>query len=262
LDKKEIKEFETIIFNYIWGNKAELISRGTLYAEYKKGGLNMVCLKAKINMINIRNMIYIKENMHRPQYQYSVYWMKLQLRDYIENYNITPIGMDKDRPKIYCEMIEHLKKYSVKFKNWCKEFNELKKKRLESKNHGKNSIENFTPLDGKVLNNIKFSSKFIYNLCIEDYHTIKKISIETENNEQEKILTRIRKLKSSKVRLTNYKLIHNGLPTNEKFRNKYDYECFMCKRKITESLEHIFVDCEKTKKLYEYIRKDLNKINN
>ena len=33
----------------------------------------------------------------------------------------------------------------------------------------------------------------------------------------------------------------------------------MCKRKITESLEHIFVDCEKTKKLYEYIRKDFLK---
>ena len=130
---------------------------------------------------------------------------------------------------------------------------------MESKNHGKKSRENFTPLDGKVLNNLNFSSKFTYNLCIEDYHTIKKISIETENNEQEKILTRIHKLKSSKVRLTNYKLIHNGLPTNEKFRNKYDYECFMCKRKITESLEHIFVDCEKTKKLYEYVRKDFLK---
>ena len=33
----------------------------------------------------------------------------------------------------------------------------------------------------------------------------------------------------------------------------------MCKRKITESLEHIFVNCEKTKKLYEYIRKDFLK---
>ena len=55
------------------------------------------------------------------------------------------------------------------------------------------------------------------------------------------------KLNCNENRLINYKLLHTGLPTNFKFNNRYDRECFMCKKKISEDLEHIFVKCEYTK---------------
>jgi hypothetical protein len=66
LDEKEIKNIESLSFNYIWGNKVETIKRDTLIAEFKDGGLNMISIRAKINMIVIRNLLYIKLNMDRP----------------------------------------------------------------------------------------------------------------------------------------------------------------------------------------------------
>ena len=56
------------------------------------------------------------------------------------------------------------------------------------------------------------------------------------------------------VRLVNYKLIFNGLPTNDKFNNRYDKKCFMCKKKLNENIEHIFVKCKYSKDSFEYIR--------
>ena len=72
---------------------------------------------------------------------------------------------------------------------------------------------------------------------------------------QEYIYTKIHKIiNSSKVRLTNYKLLHHDLPTNSKFKNRYDKNCFMCKRVLNENTEHIFVKCEQTVKIFEYIK--------
>ena len=33
-------------------------------------------------MINIRNLMYIKVNLNRPQYQFSIYWMKFYFKKY------------------------------------------------------------------------------------------------------------------------------------------------------------------------------------
>ena len=98
------KKFWT--FNYIWSNKVETIKRETIISEFKDGGLNMVCIRAKINMIIIRNLLYIKLNINRPQYQFSVYWMKFYFKEYLKNFNILPVGLEKNRPKIYNSMLE------------------------------------------------------------------------------------------------------------------------------------------------------------
>jgi hypothetical protein len=58
LEEQEIKNFEALSFNYLWGNKVETIKRETLIADFKDGGLNMTCIRAKINMIIIRNLLY------------------------------------------------------------------------------------------------------------------------------------------------------------------------------------------------------------
>ena len=119
LEESEIKEFESLIFKYIWNSKAELISRRVLYSSYESGGLNMVCVRAKICMILMRNFLYIKKNMTRPQYQFSIYWMKFYFRDYLKNFNAIPVGLERDRPKYYGMMIECFKKYNLKFAAWC-----------------------------------------------------------------------------------------------------------------------------------------------
>ena len=49
-------------------------------------------------------------------------------------------------------------------------------------------------------------------------------------------------------------LLHHGLATNSKFKNRYDKKCFMCKKTLNENSEHIFVKCELAQKFYEFIR--------
>ena len=256
LEENDIKEFETLIFKYIWNGKAELISRRVLYSTYERGGLNMVCIRAKICMILMRNLLYIKLNMNRPQYQFSLYWMKFYFRDYLKNFNAIPVGLEKDRPKYYGMMIEHFKKYSEKFAIWCVRENEKKKKSYDERLKRNKECRGFTPYNGKVLNNPGFSSKFIYNLCIEEYCE-QKILPELEIKEQEIMFSKLhKKLNSSKMRLTNYKLIQNALPTNFKFKNRYDNKCYMCKKVLNEDLEHIFVKCDMVKKWFHYVKEN------
>jgi hypothetical protein len=66
----------------------------------------MISIRAKINTITIRNLLYIKLNMDRPQYQFSIYWMKFYYKEYLKNFNILPMGLEKDRLKIYSKKIE------------------------------------------------------------------------------------------------------------------------------------------------------------
>ena len=72
IEEDEIVKIEKLSFNYIWNGKAELIARKILYCDFKEGGLNMVCIRAKIKMIFIRNLLYTKLNRNRPQYQFSL----------------------------------------------------------------------------------------------------------------------------------------------------------------------------------------------
>jgi len=52
------------------------------------------------------------------------------------------------------------------------------------------------------------------------------------NMDQKNIFLDINRLNSSNIRLMNYRFLRHGLQTNEKFRNRYDKVCFMCKKKI------------------------------
>jgi hypothetical protein len=74
---------------------------------------------------------------------------------------------------------------------------------------------------------------------------------ELDEKEQELMFTRIHKINSSKIRLTKYKLIYNALPTNSKFKNRYNNNCFMCKKFLNEDLEHIFLKCKITKQCFQ-----------
>ena len=77
-------------------------------------------------MILIRNLLYIKFNRNRPQYQFSIHWMKFFFREYIENFNIKPFGSDEERPNYYKFMLECAQSFSKIFEVWSKKENEKK----------------------------------------------------------------------------------------------------------------------------------------
>ena len=95
------------------------------------GGLNMVCIRAKIYMIFIRNLLYVKKNMNRMHYQFSIFWMKWNFKDFLSNYNILPGGLDNERPSYFSYMIECWKKFRIKFEGWILKENERRKKNMK-----------------------------------------------------------------------------------------------------------------------------------
>ena len=255
IEEDEIVKIEKLSFNYIWNGKAELIARKILYCDFKEGGLNMVCIRAKIKMIFIRNLLYTKLNRNRPQYQFSIYWMKFFFRTFIDNFNIRPIGVDEERPSFYNLMLECAKTFSRIFETWSKIENEKKIKINEIRKNNKP----LKLIDKSFLNNSNLlQSKFIYNLIVEQYLEKRNLKLppNIENKEQINIFLDINRLNCSNIRLINYKLLRHGLPTNKKFKNRYDNICFMCKKILNESPEHIFVTCEISKEFYEFIRQD------
>ena len=251
LNEDEIKKLETLCFKYIW-NGQDQIKRSILYSEFKDGGLNMVSIRTKLDMIRIRNLVYLKKNLKRPQYQFSVYWLKFIFRNYLENFNICPTGLDNQRPIIYSETIKSFKKFSVCFKVWCEIENQKRKIICEKKN------KEYKPLDENFLNNSNIlESKFIYNLFVKEVNFSPKIPLDISLKEQEIIYSNIHSInKSSRLRLVNFKLMHNSLATDKRFKNKYikKKKCYLCNKELDESIEHLFYNCHMTKTFFKYIK--------
>ena len=260
LSEEEIKKFETLAFKYIWNGNAELIGRTYLYSDFKDGGLNMVSIRAKIHMIFIRNLLYVKKNMNRMHYQFSIFWMKWKFKDFLSNFNILPGGLDNERPAFFAFLIECWKKFQIIFEAWIIKENERRKIIYEEKckkTVDKKKIKPFVAYEKNFLYNINLlRSKFIYNLFLEKFSTIKRLRSNLKKKEEENIFLEIHKINSSNIRLVNYKLIFNSLPTNFKFNNRYDNICFMCKKKLNEDIQHIFVNCKYAIEAFGYVKND------
>ena len=65
ISEKNIKVIEGLIYQFIWCNSFELIKRNTLILPYEAGGLNSVCIRAKLETALIQNFINIYENSKR-----------------------------------------------------------------------------------------------------------------------------------------------------------------------------------------------------
>ena len=92
-------------------------------------------------------------------------------------------------------------------------------------------------------------------MCVKENLIMPKIPLELTVNEQQNLYSKMHKLnKSSNIRIINYKLMFNGLPTNKKFKNRYSNKCFMCEKNEDEDIDHIFVNCNQTKLFYNFIK--------
>ena len=125
-------------------------------------------------------------------------------------------------------MIESAKILNEKFDKWLKIENDKRCKLNEARKNNKP----IKMLDTNFLKNPEIlKSKFIYNIFLEDYSKKKELTLTKDRNEEHKIFLSLNKLSSSNVRLVNYKLIYNALPTNFRFRNKYEKNV-LCAKKI------------------------------
>jgi hypothetical protein len=226
--------------------------------DSKEGGLKMVSVRAKLQTIAIKNFINVKKNIGRPQYQVSVYWLKFQLRDFIANFNIAPGGDTKDTPIYFQKIIEQIKNFKTLYKDWVSMENISRKKNIDLFNKFNKNNENkksLIPVEPNFLKNQRIlTSKFVYNLFLINIKNIPKFSSLVSSMDQKNVFARLHKLISnSNIFLVNYKFLLNGLPVNKKFNCRYDKICFLCKKNVAEDLAHLFVECEITKKCFQFV---------
>ena len=273
LERSEMQEIEKMSFNFIWNNKQELIKRKTLYLDPLEGGLNMVCIWAKLDTIYYRNFLYFFRNRFRPQYQFFVYWMKFHIgKDYLPNFNIIPVGEEKERPKFLTFMINSIQKMKTLYKNW---FDDLKRKSESEIGKIKNNMEKTEEEKEKIIKrlinkiekykgsyingSLLMNTKEIYKLFLKKYTEVLKLGGEASNREEEIFENLNNNIKDSKLKIINYKIILNGLGLNKKFRNRYGKICYLCKKEVDEDLEHLFLSCDSIKPCLNFVENILEK---
>jgi hypothetical protein len=226
MDKKYIKNINSMLYKFIWG-KFELISRDTLIRPYEEGGMGMFHIESRIKAIRIRQFYYTKDKMNSMFYCFSVYWLKHQLKKWIVNFNITPGGVDKERPSVYSEMIEY-------------------KKELEE-------VDDVFKITFKI-----YSSKDLYKKFRAKYE--KKAWCESRDVSVvwKDVYDNINcKQLSSELRSFNYRLLNDGLTLEMKLSYKNLNRCAMC-AKAKENRDHIFLACPKTRDLFSAFKARFN----
>ena len=221
MNESEIKRVDLLIHKFIWNNSFEMIKRNTLCLPYESGGLNTVCLRAKLKTIQVQNFINIYLNRERMFYQLSVKYLKFELREtnIFKNFNLIPVTFNKQ--KIHKRMIE--------------------------------SMNTFKKCDPEFLleRNKKATSKYIYNKLLKNYQVQAKVEKLNPFENWEQVYRKIHEEVNSDVRVFLYKLLFEALPVNNRFFNKKN-KCFFC-NKAKEEVTHVFFECSITRNLFNLI---------
>ena len=227
-EEKNIKTINSIIYSFIWGNRTELIKRNTLILPYEQGGLEMFCLKAKLQTIVLKQFMYSTRRFESKAYQLSVYFMKFFIKDIgLKNFNIIPSCEDSERPEIYKKMVDSLNKFS--------------------------SLEEEGSFD---IMKSKYNSKAIYKRFRKIYeikpdHQSNNIIIDWNGIYKKNI----DKTLDVKLREMNYRVIYNALSLGFKFKEKMNNRCYLCQR-YKEDQDHLFINCTVTYDLFSMIKKN------
>ena len=228
LSEESIKKIDRMIHQFIWNKSFELIKRNTLILPYESGGLNSVCIRAKIETSLIQNFINIYLNNSRMFYQLGVKYLKFELRHLkiFTNFNIIPVTEKK--PKIYNEIFE--------------------------------SVKNIRSKDSDFFKNIKkYNSKYTYNKLICNYAIRPKIENFYECENWVNVYKNIHNSESSDLRSFLYKLLFNALPIHNRFNNNKNM-CFFCEKK-KEDVSHVFFKCSVVSNFFKNVQDTLDEHN-
>ena len=153
-------------------------------------------------------------------------------------------------------MIFNLNLFKKLYSKWVISQNEKRRSEIEKYNRNSEKKKIFKEVQPNCLENVKtLTSKFIYSQFLSDFKKTVKLGSGYDKEGQKAFCTMLHKVDlPSNVKIINYKLMLNGLPTNKKFNNKYDKKCYLCNKAVDEDLEHLFVSCEVSKKCYSFVK--------
>ena len=222
IEQENIKKLKSVIFEFLWEGKRDLISRGTMILPYEKGGLNVVCIEAKLKCILMRYFSDLINKNEEIEYRFGVYWLKFHIPNKkIENFNIIASGLETEAPRFFKKIIEIIKEY----------------KKLVSNNKQKTDAINIT------------KSKEFYEIFRKSNEISPKIESQVRNEEWEITYKSQHKNICSELRSMNFKILYSALYTKDKFKKNKDKLCLLCKKK-EESTSHIYIECEYTNDVF------------
>ena len=208
----QLKEIDRYLHQFVWDSRMETVKRKTIIREVKDGGLGMVCLKSKVRSISLRYFTRATVKYKKIEYQFAIRWFKTQMAKLgINNYNIiTPLVSKPD----FIKQVE----------NAIEAYKEASKGKLDVREIGRRNLKQlYQEYLAKEMVRPKCESAFTVANWPKVYKRI-----------HEKDL-------STKYRALNYRILMNGLPTCDKFREKG--KCFLCNTKRTEDIRHLLVEC-------------------
>ena len=111
-----------------------------------------------------QNTIFRKNSTSPTETHGTSHLTRIVLRhfDYLENFNIIPTGLDKDRPLFFKEMIRNITLFKDLYNTWAQNVNEVAQRKIDQYNLNAIKKRTFKPVEPKFLNNFRtLTSKFI-----------------------------------------------------------------------------------------------------
>ena len=214
LNEETIKSLENDFFHFVWNGKRDFINRNQMKKSIENGGLNMLCLNSTLIAMDIKYFQDFTKNFMRDEFQYGLKFLKFHIKHLLDNYNFNIIPVENKIPFFYKTMLT--------------------------------SVNNFIETEKNLIerNKLIMSQKDFYILIKRRNEDISKVEINARKVYNWKEIYKSLHLKelSSALRTLNFKILHNGLATADKFQ-KDNSKCFLCKKK-KESIYHIFAECD------------------
>ncbi len=82
MPKEYFECFEKLIFNFIWGNMPEAVSRNTMYNKCLNGGIGLVNVQVKLKALLVMHLIKFINGTDAKWQFFTRYWLGLYLRKY------------------------------------------------------------------------------------------------------------------------------------------------------------------------------------
>jgi hypothetical protein len=207
-----IKKIERVIYVFIWKGKREWLRRDSCRISSLNRGLGVRCPRAMRKMFLLQQLQKMITNETQPWMGFCLYWMGFSLRD---------INPDlRNKTHIHAEVIKSNRHRIMK------------------------SLLDEVRRNGHV-EWTQSAKDITYDTIALTYNWKHKIVENSPDENWERMWEVLNIRQGSMFYTTNFKIVHNILPTNQ---NLYDWKiirknkCTYCERE-PETIAHLFVEC-------------------
>jgi len=90
-----------LVFDFVWSNKTEKVSRNTMYLESDKGGIGLVHIKSKIKAMQVKHLLQLLNKEYAKWHSFAIYWIGFSLRSFKPEYASNSIPHSDHKPMFY-----------------------------------------------------------------------------------------------------------------------------------------------------------------